>query len=57
LTRDRLLGELGLMQTSDAAAAWTLQNLPTKNTLTDADAKIVESEFQTRLAAFVDERA
>ena len=34
--RDRLLGELEGLETSEDAAAWAHQNLPTKNTLTDA---------------------
>ena len=55
LQRDRLLGELAvLLETSEDAAAWAHQNLPTKNALTDADAKLVESTFQTKLAAFDD---
>jgi ERF superfamily len=56
LARDRLLGELQSLQTGDAAATWAQQNLPTKSTLTDADAKIVESYFQARLATLIDEQ-
>jgi hypothetical protein len=52
--RDRLLSELAILETSDAAAAWAHQSLPAKNTLTDADAKMVEMHFQTRLEAFDD---
>jgi hypothetical protein len=54
LGRDRLLGELAVLETSEDAAAWAHQNLPTKNTLTAPDAKLVESSFQAKLAAFDD---
>jgi len=56
LERDRLLGELEGIKTSEVAAAWAHRNLPTKNTLTDVDAKMVETNFQTRLADFDDEQ-
>ena len=35
----------------DEAAAWAHRNLPAKNTLTAADAKIVEEQFRARLSA------
>ena len=52
LQRDRLLGELAVLATSEDAAAWAHRNLPSKNTLTVPDAKLVETSFQTRLATF-----
>jgi hypothetical protein len=52
LQRDQLLAELEHLQTSEEAAVWAQQNLPTKNALTDADARMVEANFQVRLAAF-----
>ena len=54
LQRDQLLAELEHLQTSDEAAVWAQQNLPTKNTLTEPDAKLVETNFQVGLAAFDD---
>jgi hypothetical protein len=54
LQRDQLRAELARLQTSDEAALWAQQNLSTKNALTDADAKMVETDFQVRLAAFDD---
>ncbi len=54
LHRDRLLTELERLQTSDEAAAWAHQNLPTKNTLTATDAQLVETSFQAKLAGLDD---
>jgi ERF superfamily len=49
LLRERLLGQLVAINSSDEAALWARQNLSAKNTLTTGDAQIVEEEFQTRL--------
>ena len=55
--RDRLIAELGDLQSADEAAAWAHRSLPAKNTLTAADAELVEAGFRARLAAFGDERS
>jgi hypothetical protein len=49
--RDRLLAEMSDLQSSDEAANWALQRLPSKNTLIAADAQLVEDGFRTRVAA------
>jgi hypothetical protein len=49
--RDRLLGELSGLQSSDEAANWANRNLPAKNTLTVADAQLVEDGFRIKIAA------
>src|SRR6202012_2065079 len=50
--RERLLGELSALASSDEAAVWAHQSLPAKNTLTVADAKLVEDGFRSTLAAW-----
>ena len=55
--RDRLMAELGDLQSVDEAAAWAHRSLSAKNTLTAADAELVEAGFWARLAAFGDERS
>jgi hypothetical protein len=50
--RDRLIAELGSLQTADEAAGWAYRNLPTKNTLTAADAQLIEASFSARISAF-----
>ena len=49
--RDRLLGELGDLQSSDEAADWASRSLPAKNTLMVADAQLVEDGFRMKIAA------
>src|SRR6202012_3694060 len=49
--RERLLGELSAPASSDEATVWAHQSLPAKNTLTVADAKLVEDGFRSTLAA------
>ena len=49
--RDRLLGELHELASSDDAALWAHRSLPEKNKLTTADARHIEEAFQTRLTA------
>jgi hypothetical protein len=45
---------MAAINSPDEAAAWAHRNLPAKNTLTAADAKIVEQRFQARLSAIGD---
>ena len=54
LLRERLLGQVVAINSTDEAAAWARQNLSAKNTLTVWDARIVEEEFQTRLSIIGD---
>jgi ERF superfamily protein len=48
--RERLIGQLIAIRSSDEAALWAHQNVSAKNTLTAGDARIVEEQFQTRLS-------
>ena len=52
--RDRLVTELGDLLSADQAATWAHRSLPVKNTLTTADAELVEVDFRARLAALGD---
>src|SRR5271169_2223631 len=52
--RDQLLGELGSLGSQEEAAAWAQRALVAKNTLTTADANLVEAAFASRLAGFAD---
>jgi hypothetical protein len=54
ILRERLLGQLVAINSTDEAAAWARQNLPAKNTLTADDARIVEEQFQSRLSTIGD---
>jgi hypothetical protein len=54
--RDRLVAELGALQSADEAANWAHRSLPAKNTLTTADADLVEAGFRAKLAVFGDGR-
>ncbi len=49
--RETLIEQLAAINSADEAAAWAHRNLPAKNTLTAADAKIVEEQFRARLSA------
>jgi len=49
--RDRLLGEVHKLGSSDGAARWARKSLADKNKLTAADAQAVELAFQARLEA------
>jgi hypothetical protein len=49
--RESLIEQLAAINSADEAAAWAHRNLPAKNTLTGADAKIVEERFRARLSA------
>jgi hypothetical protein len=55
--RDRLLAELDGLHFPEEAANWAHRSLPAKNTLTAADAQLVESGFRAKLAVFGDGRA
>jgi hypothetical protein len=52
--RQSLIEQMAAINSPDEAAAWAHRNLPAKNTLTAADAKIVEEQFQARLSTFGD---
>jgi len=57
ILRERLVEEMVAIGSADEAAVWAQRNLPTKNTLTAVDAKIVEERFQDRLSAISDGQA
>jgi hypothetical protein len=48
--RESLIEQLATIYSADEATAWAYRNLAAKNTLTAADAKIVEERFQARLS-------
>jgi hypothetical protein len=54
--RDRLVAELEVLQSADEAASWAHRRMPAKNTLTAADADVVEAGFRARLASLGDGR-
>jgi len=54
ILRKRLVEQLAAIHSIDDAAAWARQNLSAKNTLTAADAQIVEEGFQIRLSTIGD---
>jgi ERF superfamily len=54
--RERLVAQLAALHSTDDAAAWAHRNLAAKNTLTAADAQIVEEQFQTRVSTIDDGR-
>lgn len=51
--RDRLLGELNAIASSDDGALWAHCNLRAKNGLTASDAQAVETAFQEKLSSFI----
>src|SRR5271165_6936140 len=55
--RESLIEQMVGINSADEAAAWAHRNLPAKNTLTAADAKIVEERFQARLSTIGDGQA
>ena len=57
MLRERLLDQMVAISSADEAAVWAQRNLPAKNTLTAADAKIVEERFQVRLSTISDGQA
>jgi hypothetical protein len=52
--RESLIQQLTAINSADEAAAWAHRNMRAKNSLTTADAKIVEEQFQARLATIGD---
>src|SRR5262249_15687172 len=48
--REKLLTELGNITSADLAAAWAREALTAKNSLSAADAKLVEDAFERRLS-------
>ncbi|MCK1473595.1 ERF family protein [Bradyrhizobium sp. 197] len=48
--REQLLGQLANLSASEDLLAWAKVSLPIKNTLLEADARLVEAAFQTALA-------
>src|SRR5271165_3998519 len=52
--RESLIGQMAAINSADEAAAWARRSLPAKNTLTAADARMVEQRFQARLSAIGD---
>ena len=52
--RESLIEQMAAINSEDEAAAWAHRNLPAKNTLTAADAKMVEERFQARLCTISD---
>ena len=52
--RESLIQQMAAINSADEAAAWAQRSLPAKNTLTAADAKIVEQRFQARLSDISD---
>jgi hypothetical protein len=55
--RESLIEQLAAINSEHDAAGWARRNLPAKNTLTAADAKIVEERFQARLSQISDGEA
>jgi hypothetical protein len=49
--RESLIEQLAAISSADEATAWAHRSLPAKNTLTAADAKMVEERFRVRLSA------
>jgi ERF superfamily len=49
--RDNLLSEIGALNEADQAATWAYRTIRVKNTLTAADAQLLEQAFQSRMTA------
>ena len=54
LMRDQMLNELEKITTADDAAEWACRRLPAKNSLTSADASIIEQAFQAKIQATIE---
>ena len=52
--RESLIEQLASINSEDEAALWAQQHMPAKNTLTAADAKMVEERFKARLSSLSD---
>jgi hypothetical protein len=57
ILRECLVTQLVTINSNDEAATWAHRNLPAKNTLTAADAQVVEERFQARLSTIGDGQA
>jgi len=55
--RESLIQQMAAINSADQAAAWAHRNMRAKNSLTAADAKIVEELFQARLSTIGDGQA
>ena len=51
--RDQLLSEIAALSSAEEAANWAHRAFAVKNTLTAADARLVEAAFQSRMAILV----
>jgi ERF superfamily len=51
--RDRLLGEIGSLQSQESATNWAQRALAPKNQLTASDANLLEEAFEKRLSALL----
>jgi hypothetical protein len=51
--RDQLLSELTGLMTSEEATAWARSILKVKNSLTSADAKLIENAFESKVAEII----
>ena len=51
--RDGLISEIAGLASQESAAAWAREALPHKNTLTAADARLVETTFALKQSAFL----
>jgi ERF superfamily len=49
--RDELLSEIGALKGTDQATTWAFRIIGVKNTLTTADAQLLEQAFQARMTA------
>src|SRR5262249_43327251 len=50
--RDRLLGELAVLESQESATKWAREALPAKNSLTAADARLLEEAFGQKIAGW-----
>jgi hypothetical protein len=50
--RDRLVGDIAVLQSQDSATSWAREALAAKNRLTAADAKLLEDAFEQKIAEF-----
>ena len=52
--RESLIEQLATIKSADEAALWAQRNMPAKNTLTAADAKMLEERFKAKLSTMSD---
>jgi ERF superfamily len=52
--RESLIAQMAAINSADEAALWAQRHMPAKNTLTAADAKMVEERFKARLSTMSD---